>query len=87
VKIKSIKLYRFEASEQEVQAMREMFQFFADNADEESSETSHILHEFGITRTPKQIDLDLDDERDETLPEKALRVSQGRRKSRLTGNE
>lgn len=95
MKIKAIKLFRFEATEEEVRAIARMFQYYEDTSDDDDDVSTAVRRAFGIKdERTRQSRLSLDEpdddrqnERDETLPEKALRVSQGRRKSRITGNE
>ncbi len=77
-----IKRFRFEASEEEVKAMAWMLTFYAQHSPDMDSDCAGVLKAFGIAwNEPETED---EEERDETLPEKAIRVAQGRRKSRVT---
>lgn len=79
MKIQEIKRYRFEATEEELRAIAEMFQFYEDTAQDDDETQVRVRRSFGIVGST-QAD---EDERDETLPERAIRQSQGRRKSRI----
>lgn len=86
MRIKEVKTYRFEATQDEVKSISAMFQFYEDNAEDDDDGLTAVRRAFGIkarqtTEQPELFD------REETLPEKALRVSAGRRKSRVSPDE
>lgn len=82
MQIKMIKRFQFEATEEEVKAMARMLAFYAQHSPDMDSDCAGVLKAFGIAANEPEAEDE--EERDETLPEKAIRVAQGRRKGRVT---
>ncbi len=80
MKIQEVKRYRFEASEEEIRAMVDMFRHYAETCEEDTDIHVAVRHAFGVQA--KSLD-----EREETLVEKALSNAQGRRKGRVAHAE
>jgi len=87
VKIKAIRYAQIEASEAEVKAMQTMFRFYADNTEDTDNVTASILKSFGVERSVQEegleedFDGDEEQEHEESLPEKALRITEERRRN------
>ena len=81
MRIRAVVVYRVDATEDELAALRELM---AAVPRDQRSALSDVQRAWYEALNVAAIDTPEDDTFDETLPEKALRVSAGRRKGRLT---
>ncbi len=82
MKIQKVSRYRFECSEDEIASLIHMLEFYRDYANDDSEDRLRLRMDFGVMPVEEDGDIEESAEREETLPEKAIRVSSGR-KSRI----